>query len=158
MQITTQTITIAIVDDSDPYREALSYYFSQLDDIEILFEASDGLELIENLKTKQPQVILLDMDMPNLNGLETLNKLRDEYPSIKFIILTMYNEKSVIWSFIANGANSYLNKSADAEEIYTAIVKCCDADFYMNDWINDALITKVKHTSATQKYLLSSAV
>ncbi len=155
MQATTQKITIAIVDDSDPYREALSYYFSQLDDIEILFEASDGLELIKNLKTKQPQVILLDMDMPNLNGLETLNKLRDEYPSIKFIILTMYNEKSVIWSFLANGANSYLNKSADAEEIYTAIVKCCDADFYMNDWINDALVTKVKHTSATQKYLLS---
>ncbi len=144
MQATAQKITIALVDDSDPYRGALSYYFSQLDDIEILFEASDGLDLIENLKTMQPQVILLDMDMPNLNGLETLNKLRDEYPSIKFIILTMYNEKSVIWSFLANGANSYLNKSADAEEIYTAIVKCCDADFYMNDWINDALVNKVK--------------
>jgi DNA-binding NarL/FixJ family response regulator len=155
MQATAQLITIAIVDDSYPYREALSYYFSQLDDIEILFEASDGLELIENLKTQQPQVILLDMDMPNLNGLETLNKLRDEYPSIKFIILTMYNEKSVIWSFLANGANSYLNKSADAEEIYTAIVKCCDADFYMNDWINDALVSKVKNTSTTQKYLSS---
>jgi DNA-binding NarL/FixJ family response regulator len=144
MHATSPIITIAIVDDSNPYREALSYYFSQLDDIEILFEASDGLELIDNLKTMQPQVILLDMDMPNLNGLDTLNKLRDEYPSIKFIILTMYNEKSVIWSFLANGANSYLNKSANAEEIYMAIVKCCETDFYMNDWINDALVNKVK--------------
>lgn len=144
MHATSQTVSIAIVDDSDPYREALSYYFSQLDDIEILFEATDGLELIENLKTKQPQVILLDMDMPNMNGLETLNELRDKYPHIKFIILTMYNEKSVIWSFLANGANSYLNKSADAEEIYTAIMKCCETDFYMNDWINDALVTRVK--------------
>ncbi len=144
MNATSQIVSIAIVDDSDPYREALSYYFSQLDDIEILFEATDGLELIENLKTKQPQVILLDMDMPNMNGLETLNELRDKYPYIKFIILTMYNEKSVIWSFLANGANSYLNKSADAEEIYTAIMKCCETDFYMNDWINDALINRVK--------------
>jgi DNA-binding NarL/FixJ family response regulator len=144
MHATSQIVSIAIVDDSDPYREALSYYFSQLDDIEILFEATDGLELIENLKTKQPQVILLDMDMPNMNGLETLNELRDKYPHIKFIILTMYNEKSVIWSFLANGANSYLNKSADAEEIYTAIMKCCETDFYMNDWINDALVTRVK--------------
>jgi DNA-binding NarL/FixJ family response regulator len=150
MQTSVQTITIAIVDDSDPYREALSFYFSQLDDIEILFEASDGLELIENLKTKQPQVILLDMDMPNLNGLETLNKLRDEYPSIKFIMLTMYNEKSIIRSFLSNGANSYLNKSADGEEIYTAIVKCSDADYYMNDWISDALIRKVKKTVTIQ--------
>jgi DNA-binding NarL/FixJ family response regulator len=140
-----QVITIAIVDDSIPYREALSYYFSQLDDIEILFEATDGLELIENLKTKLPHVILLDMDMPNMNGLQTLNQLRDEYPSIKFIMLTMYNEKSVIWSFLANGANSYLNKSADGEEIYTAIIKCCETDFYMNDWINDALVSNVKH-------------
>jgi DNA-binding NarL/FixJ family response regulator len=138
-------ITIAIVDDSNPYREALTYYFSQLDDIEIVFEASDGLQLIEQLKTKQPQVVLLDMDMPNLDGLKTLNRLRDDYPSIKFIILTMYNEKSVIWSFLANGANSYLNKSANAEEIYNAILKCTETDFYMNDWINDALVSNVRH-------------
>jgi DNA-binding NarL/FixJ family response regulator len=139
-----QVITIAIVDDSKPYREALVFYFSQLDNIEIVFEATDGLELIENLKTKQPQVVLLDMDMPNMNGLQTLSKLRDEHPSIKFIMLTMYNEKSIIWSFLANGANSYLNKSADGKEIYEAIIKCMENDFYMNDWINDALVSNVK--------------
>jgi DNA-binding NarL/FixJ family response regulator len=138
-------ITIGIVDDSVPYREALRYYFSQLNDIEIVFEAADGLQLVENLKTQQPQVILLDMDMPNLDGINALKQLRDHYPSIKFIILTMYLEKSIIWSFMANGANSYLNKSADAEEIYTAIINCCEADFYMNDWINDALVHNVKN-------------
>lgn len=138
-------ITIGIVDDSAPYREALRYYFSQLEDIEIMFEAADGLQLVKRLKEKQPQVILLDMDMPNLDGISALKQLRDQYPSIKFIILTMYHEKSIIWSFMANGANSYLNKSADAEEIYTAIVKCCESDFYMNDWISDALVTTVKN-------------
>lgn len=138
-------ITIGIVDDSEPYREALKYYFSQLDDIEIVFEATDGLQLIKNLREQQPQVILLDMDMPNLDGITVLKQLRDKYPSIKFIILTMYHEKSIIWSFMANGANSYLNKSADAEEIYTAIINCCEADFYMNDWINDALVHNVKN-------------
>ncbi len=140
-----QRITIGIVDDSKPYREALRYYFSQLKDIEIMFEATDGLQLVKNLKEQQPQVILLDMDMPNLDGITALKQLRDQYPSIKFIILTMYHEKSIIWSFMANGANSYLNKSADAEEIYTAIVKCCEADFYMNDWINNALIDSIRN-------------
>jgi DNA-binding NarL/FixJ family response regulator len=140
-----QKITIGIVDDSEPYREALRYYFSQLEDIEIMFEAADGLQLITSLKEKQPQVILLDMDMPNLDGITALQQLRDQYPSIKFIILTMYHEKSIIWSFIANGANSYLNKSADAEEIYAAIVKCCETDFYMNDWISDALVANVRN-------------
>jgi DNA-binding NarL/FixJ family response regulator len=108
------------------------------------------LQLVENLKTQQPQVILLDMDMPNLDGITVLKQLRDQYPSIKFIILTMYHEKSIIWSFMANGANSYLNKSANAEEIYTAIVKCCEADFYMNDWISDALVHKVKFREAVK--------
>jgi DNA-binding NarL/FixJ family response regulator len=138
-------ITIGIVDDSRPYREALKYYFSQLDDIEIMFEAADGLELVKNLETQQPQVILLDMDMPNLDGINALTQLRDQYPSIKFIILTMYDEKSIIWSFMANGANSYLNKSADAEEIYTAIIKCFEGDFYMNNWISDALLYNVRN-------------
>ncbi len=138
-------ITIGIVDDSELYREALKYYFSQLEDIEIMFEAADGLQLVTSLKQKQPQVILLDMDMPNLDGITALQQLRDLYPSIKFIILTMYMEKSIIWSFMANGANSYLNKSADAEEIYNAIVKCCETDFYMNDWISDALVAGVRN-------------
>jgi DNA-binding NarL/FixJ family response regulator len=138
-------ITIGIVDDSELYREALRYYFSQLDDIEILFEAADGLQLVTSLIEKQPQVILLDMDMPNLDGITALKQLRDQYPYIKFIILTMYHEKSIIWSFMANGANSYLNKSADAEEIYNAIVKCWETDFYMNDWITDALVATVRN-------------
>jgi DNA-binding NarL/FixJ family response regulator len=139
-----QKITLAIVDDSDTYREALVYYFTQLLDIEIIFECKDGLELIEEINKRQPQVVLLDVDMPRLNGMDALCSLRHKFPSVKFIMLTMYMEKALISSFIEHGANSYLNKSATAEEIYTAIVKCSEADFYMNDWIDEALVSKVK--------------
>ena len=142
--IPTQKITIAIVDDSELYREALNYYFSQLSDIEILFECKDGAELINEMSMRQPQVVLLDVDMPNVDGMKALCFLRDKFPSVKFIMLTMYMEKALISSFIENGANSYLNKSATAEEIYTAIIKCSEADFYMNDWIDEALVSKVK--------------
>ena len=140
-----QKITIGIVDDSHPYREALKYYFSQLADIEIMFEANDGVQLIQSLKKMQPQVVLLDLDMPNVDGMVALSQLRNIYPSIKFIMLTMYTEKALISSFIAKGANSYLNKTADAEEIYTAIKRCCETDFYMNEWISDALVHNVKN-------------
>ncbi len=139
-------ITIAIVDDSKVYREALDYYFSQTDGIEVLFVASDGLELIKKLKHKQPQVILLDINMPNLDGAAALKQLRDKYPSLKFIILTVNLEQPVIKSFIESGANSFLNKSADAAEIHNAIIKCSESDFYMNDWINDALIPLKKNS------------
>ena len=137
-------ITIGIVDDNQAYRKALQYYFKQLNDIDIIFEASDGLQLIEKLKSKQPQVILLDIGMPNMGGMEALKQLRDTYPGIKFIMLTMFMEKTLINSFIENGANSYLSKSADPDEIYTAIVKCIEADFYMNERISDALVSVIK--------------
>jgi len=137
-------ITIGIVDDNETYRDALRNYFKHLDDMEVILEATDGLQLIEKLKTHQPDVILLDMAMPNMDGMETLKQLRDIYPGIKFIMLTVYMEKALINSFIKNGANTYLNKSAAPDEIYNAIVKCSDEDFYMNDWISDALVSRVK--------------
>ena len=144
----TAKITIGIVDDSQAYREALIYYFSQLNDIEIVLVAEDGLQFIQQLEKKQPQVVLLDHDMPNVNGMSALCQLRHIYPSIKFIMLTMFMEKALISSFIESGANSYLNKSASAEEIYKAIIKCSETDFYMNEWVSDALVSGIKNKPA----------
>ncbi len=137
-------ITIGIADDSDTYREALRFYLSGLADITVLFEVSDGAALVKRLETDQPQVVLLDIDMPNMDGMQALVKIRNLYPSIKFIMLTMFMEKALISACIENGANSYLNKMASPEEIYAAIIKCCEADFYMNEWISEALVSNVK--------------
>ncbi len=134
-------ITLGIVDDSPEYREALVYYFGQIKDIEILFECSDGVQLLKKIKHKQPQVVLLDVDMPNMDGVEALQKLRHKFPSVKFIMLTMYMENALISSLIEKGANSYLNKSASGEEIYHAIVKSYEDDFFVNEWISNALVT-----------------
>lgn len=133
-------ITLGIVDDSPQYREALVYYFSQIKDIEILFECSDGAQLLKKIRHKQPQVVLLDVDMPNVSGIEALQKLRHKFPSVKFIMLTMYMENTLISSLIEKGANSYLNKSASGDEIYQAIVKSYEDDFFINDWISNALV------------------
>jgi DNA-binding NarL/FixJ family response regulator len=137
-------ITIGIADDSESYREALRYYFNGLKDVTVLFEAVDGVHLIDELKLHQPNVVLLDIDMPKLDGMGALIKLRDAYPSVKFIMLTMFMEEALISACIENGANSYLNKLAGPDEIYAAIIKCCETDFYMNEWINQALISGVK--------------
>lgn len=141
-----QKITVGIADDSETYRDALKFYLSGLNDISVLFEVTDGAELIKKLETQQPQVVLLDLDMPNIDGMQALIKIRDLYPSVKFIMLTMFIEKALISACIENGANSYLNKMASPEEIYAAIIKCCEADFYMNEWISEALVSNVKHS------------
>jgi DNA-binding NarL/FixJ family response regulator len=137
-------ISICIVDDSPIYTIALVSYLKKLPNIEILFKAKTGLELIEKLKTHKPHVILLDMQMPDMDGMETLRKLRDEYPSVKFIMLTMHDEAELINSFLLNGANTYLSKTVLPKEIYEAIVTCYNSDFYMNNWVSNALVKGVK--------------
>lgn len=143
-QTITEKIKLGIVDDSPEYREALVYYFGQLNDIEIIFECSDGQQLEKKIQKNQPEVVLLDVEMPNMNGIQTLQKLRHKFPSVKFIMLTMYMENSLISSLIQLGANSYLNKAASGEEIYEAIVKSYEEDFFINEWINNALVSEVR--------------
>jgi DNA-binding NarL/FixJ family response regulator len=137
-------ISIGIVDDSAEYREALVFYLSKLLDIEIQFEANNGIELIAQLKKHHPQVVLLDVEMPGMDGLKALKLLRDQYPSIKFVMLTLHEDEAIVNSFLAVGANAYLTKSVEPAEIYSAIINCTTNDFYMNELVSSVLLKKIK--------------
>jgi DNA-binding NarL/FixJ family response regulator len=137
-------ISIGIVDDSSIYRDALVSFFKTVPTIKILFEAENGIDLEKKLKLDHPQVILLDLNMPKMDGMKTLKRLRDKFPSIKFIILTMNEEENMINSFLSLGANSYLNKSASPDEIYNAIVNCYNNDFYLNSIMSNAIKHRMK--------------
>jgi DNA-binding NarL/FixJ family response regulator len=137
-------ISICIVDDSVMYRDALVSFFKTHPKINILFEASNGLELVKKLRKNHPQVVLLDMEMPVMDGMQALKVLRDKYPSIKFIVLTMHAEKLLINNFLALGANSYLNKEATPQEIYEAIENCYYNDFHINQLMTKAIMHKIK--------------
>jgi DNA-binding NarL/FixJ family response regulator len=137
-------ISICIVDDSAVYRDALVDFFKTTPDIHVIFEASNGLELTKKLQKNHPQVILLDLEMPKMNGMQVLKNVRDKYPSIKFIMLTMHDEESIIHSFLSMGANCYLNKAATPPEIYSAIINCYHNDFYVNSLMTNAILKRIK--------------
>ncbi len=114
-------IKIVIADDHRLVREGLSYLLNAESDMEVVGWAADGLEAIELVRKCQPDVILMDLQMPNLNGLETIRRLKGEDSTVKIIILTIYDTDEHIIEGLRAGARGYFLKDVPKEELYQAI-------------------------------------
>ena len=122
-------INVIIVDDHLLYRTAVKIALSSKKDIKIIAEADNGAHLLNLLKAIQPDVILLDIQMPIMDGIATLPEVKKLYPNIRIIMLTMMDDQSMITKLMELGANSYLLKSSDSEIIYEAIKTCYEHEF-----------------------------
>jgi DNA-binding NarL/FixJ family response regulator len=137
-------INVAITDDHVLFRQGVKTALGMKKDIKILFEADNGMHLLNMLKHIQPDVILLDVSMPIMGGIETLPEVKRLYPHIKVIMLTMHDEHTMIAKLMELGANSYLTKNSDSELIYEAIKTCHEEEFFFNALTNKALIDGLK--------------
>ncbi len=144
-QTLTDTINVAITDDHAIFRAGLKTAMGMKKDIKILFEADNGLHLLNMLKSIQPEVILLDVQMPIMDGIATLPEVKKLYPNIKIIMLTMHDEATMITRLMELGANSYLTKDSDSELIYEAIKTCHEQEYFFNALTNKALIDGLKN-------------
>lgn len=138
-------IRVAIADDHALFRTGVRTALSEKKDIELIAEADNGMQLLNQLKHIEPDVILLDIQMPVMDGIATLPEIRKLYPSVKVIILSMYNDHSMISKLMEIGANSYLTKNSDSETIYEAIKTCYEQEFYFNDLTNKALLSGLRN-------------
>ncbi|MEZ2446006.1 DNA-binding NarL/FixJ family response regulator [Chitinophaga sp. W3I9] len=143
-------IKVAIADDHKIFRSGVINTLIPYENISFVFEADDGLHLLQNMETQQPDVILMDLKMPNMDGIEATIKVKEKYPDVKVIILTMYEDDNFIVHLVENGANAYLLKNAEPEEIYEAICTTFEKGFYFNDNVNLALLKKVLHKNKQQ--------
>ena len=107
-------------------------------------EAENGMQLLNLLKHIKPDVVLLDIQMPIMDGLATLPEIKKLYPEVKVIMLSMHNDHSMITRMMEIGANSYLTKESDSETIYQAIVTCYQQEFFFNDLTNKALLNGLR--------------
>ncbi len=140
----TKPITVIIADDHVLYRAGVKTALSQKIDIKIIGEADNGMHLINLLKSLPADVILLDIQMPVMDGIDALPEIRKVCPGAKVIMLTMLDDNSMITKLMEIGANSYLSKTSDSEIIYEAIVTCHTDEYYFNDLTNKALLTNLK--------------
>ncbi|ATL48590.1 DNA-binding response regulator [Chitinophaga caeni] len=138
-------IKVAIADDHKIFRKGVIDTLSPYTNIEVIFEAEDGADLLSRLTQDQPDVILMDLKMPNIDGIQATISAKEQFPEIKVIILTMYEDDNFILHLIENGANAYLLKNSEPEEIYDAICTTHEKGFYFNENVNLALLKKVLH-------------
>ncbi|HEX2915686.1 MAG TPA: response regulator transcription factor [Chloroflexia bacterium] len=117
----TQRIRILMADDHSLMRDGISYILQTQPDFEVVGGASDGLEVIEQVRALKPHVILMDLQMPNLNGVEAIRRLLAENDQLKIIILTTFNTDEYIYEGIRAGAHGYLLKDVPKEELFKAI-------------------------------------
>src|SRR4030095_5038287 len=137
-------IKVAIADDHALFRAGVKTALLGKKDVELIAAADNGMQLLNLLKHIEPDVILLDIQMPIMDGIQTLPEIRKLYPHIKVIILSMHNDHSMISKLMEIGANSYLTKNSDSETIYQAIKTCYEQEFFFNELTNKALLTGLR--------------
>lgn len=140
-------IKVAIADDHKLFREGLRFLMDQMDNLEVVFEASNGRELLDNIESHQPDVLLLDLDMPEVDGLEALKQLRPKYPDLGIIILTMHSDSKMVAYLMELGANSYLLKDTSPEEFKKAIANVVEEGFYFNKMVSQAMLVGLQGQS-----------
>ena len=151
------------MDDEILFRKGISFLLSREKNIDIIFEAADGEELIDflqnNLK-KHPDIIIMDLKMPGINGVEATKIIHAEFPKVKIIALTSYNSKSFIANMIDVGAVSYLIKNATPLELITTINEVALKGFYYTDdvmkIIQDDVLTSKKTKSIFDNNFLTT--
>jgi DNA-binding NarL/FixJ family response regulator len=133
-------IRVAIADDHILFRAGVKTALSMQRDIQIVAEADNGMQLLNLLKHITPDVILLDIQMPIMDGISTLPEIKRQYPDVKVVMLTMHNDHSMITRLFELGANGYLTKNSDSDVIYDAVKTVFEREYYMNSMTNKVLI------------------
>lgn len=135
-----EMIKVAIADDHVLFRAGVKTALSMKKDIKMIAEADNGMQLLNLLKHIQPDVVLLDIQMPIMDGITTLPEIKKLYPEIKVVMLTMHNDHSMISKLMELGANAYLTKNSDSEVIYDAVKTVYEQEYFFNALTNKALI------------------
>ena len=137
-----EVIKVAIADDHKIFRKGVILSLRPFTNIKFVLEAENGEELINQLPGVEPDVILMDLRMPGKDGIETTKLVSKQYPHIHVIVLSMYEDERFVSHMMENGANGYLLKNAEPQEIRRAIMEVHEKGYYLNNFVNRILLKK----------------
>lgn len=132
-----------IADDHSLIREGLKQLLELEGDFQVIAEACDGIDCMEKLKEQIPDVLLLDINMPRMNGLEVLQKIKDEKIDVKILVLTVHNEVEYLLKAVDIGINGYLLKDSESSELKKAILSVVDGEDYIQPSLIPVLNAKM---------------
>ena len=149
---TDSKIKFAIADDHKIFRDGIKMALSDRPHLKLIWEAQDGKDMMHKLAIKKPDLLLLDIRMPELDGINALPMIRQEHEDIRIVVLSMYDDQQMVSKMMEMGANAYLTKTTDPNEIYDAILTCMNEDFYFNDLVNQAVLLKLNHKKSVRQF------
>ncbi|MFK7923069.1 MAG: response regulator [Bacteroidia bacterium] len=138
-------IKIALVDDHSLFRQGLRTLMESQSDLAVVLEAGNGQELLDQLTEVELDVILLDLEMPQMDGMQTCERVKQLYPELKVLILTMHQDARLIQFMLKQGANGYVTKTAKWDELKKAIHQVMEQDYYFSDLVGLAMLQNLKH-------------
>ena len=141
--MTDRKIRIVIADDQRVVRDGLAMLVGLIDGIEIVGMAADGLQAVELARTERPDVVLMDLRMPNLDGVEATRTIRADLPATQILVLTTYADDDSLFPALQAGARGYLTKDATAEEIERAIRALAAGNTHLDPAVQQRLIAAV---------------
>ena len=145
-------IKVAIADDHKIFRKGVILSLRPFSNIKFVLEAENGQQLLEGLEEADPDVVLMDLRMPGTDGMEATKQISKKFPKIKVVVLTMYEDERFVYHMMENGANGYLLKNAEPQEIRRAIMDVHEKGYYLNNFVNRILL---KRSHARQKIVPS---
>ena len=142
-----ETYKIALADDHVLMRKGLAALIDSFDEYKVIFQGADGQELVDSIsKASMPDIVLLDINMPKKDGYETAYWLKTNYPEIKILALSMYDNESAIIRMLQNGAKGYILKDAEPSELKAAIDAVLHKGYYYSELVTGHLISNVNKT------------
>lgn len=138
-----EKIRYAIADDHKIFRQGVIFSLSDFDNLEAVGEAGNGREMVDLIPAINPHVILMDLRMPEMDGVEATQYIHQHYPDIRVLVLSMYDDEKFIVHLMESGAAGYLLKNAEPDEIRMAIESAFNNGYYFTDLINRAMLKKI---------------
>lgn len=136
-------ITLGVADDHALFRKGMIALLSENPDFRVVLEAANGRDLINQLDHKKPEVLLLDLNMPEMDGIQASAYIVKRHPGIRIIAVTMHDSEAYILKLIGLGAKGYLLKNTGYEELCEAVYSVIRNGFYFNDLVSTAMLKKI---------------
>ena len=142
MAAVNKKIQVAVADDHSLLRQALAKLINSFENFTVLFEANNGNEIKAKLgKHIIPDIVLLDVNMPDMDGYETAQWLHNNFPQVKVLALSMFSDENIIIRMLKLGAKGYILKNAEPEELKDALNSVLEKDFYLSEYISGKIVS-----------------
>jgi len=143
-----QKIKVLVVDDHTIVRDGISALLSLAGDIVVVGEATNGSEAVKMVEQLAPDVVLMDIAMPLMGGLEATRRISREFPATKVLVLTQYDDKEYFFPVLESGASGFISKAAASSELVTGIRSVHRGDSYLSPSVAKLLVDNYRHTAS----------